>query len=200
MAGIDTPLFRTKLGMFMSASCGWWWWPSGGVSAVDGQRMSDAITGQWTTQPEHRVGDFFGATDAPDGYGFDELIHACGVLGDHAGDHGGVDGAGADGVDADAAGGVFESCALGEAEDAVFGAVVDRGAGYADQPSDGGAVHDRAAAMVAHVAQFVFHARPDAPQVDGGDAVELVWVGVGGFDGGAHDTGVVEGGVEAADE
>jgi hypothetical protein len=82
--------------------------------------------------------------------------------------------------------------------DAVFGSVVGGASGQADEAAEGGAVDDGAAALLAHLPQFVLHAGPDAAQVDGVDAVE----GVGGFVGGVGrrgpDAGVVERHVETA--
>ncbi len=79
----------------------------------------------------------------------------------------------------------------------MLGGVVGGAAGVADEPAEGGAVDDGAAALGAHVAQFVFHARPDAAQVDVLDAVELFGALVGGVGGRDHDAGVVVGHVEA---
>ena len=62
----------------------------------------------------------------------------------------------------DAAGCVLEGGAPGEADDAVLGGVVGGSAGQSDQAAEGGAVDDRAAALAAHVAQFVLHASPHA--------------------------------------
>ena len=53
--------------------------------------------------------------------------------------------------------------------------------------------------MVAHLAQFVLHAGPDAAQVDGVDAVEVLGRLVGGVARGDLDAGVVERHVEPAE-
>ena len=121
------------------------------------------------------------------------------AVGDHVGDHRGGDGARADGVDPDAAGRVLEGGAAGQADHAVLGGVVGRPAGDADQPAERGAVDDRAAALAAHLGQFVFHAGPHAAQVDRVDPVEHL----GGFVGGVArrdlDAGVVERHVQPAE-
>src|SRR5207244_10252431 len=110
-----------------------------------------------------------------DGFGDAEL-----TFGDHLGDHRCFDGARADGVDPDAAWRVFQCGAAGEADHAVLGRVVGGSAGQSYQASEGGAVHDRAGALVAHLAQFVLHAGPYAAEVDRVHAV----AGLGGFVGG----------------
>ena len=117
---------------------------------------------------------------------------------DHVGDHRGGDGAGAHGVDADAAWRVFQCGAAGQADHSVLGGVVGRAAGDADQAAERRAVDDRAAALGAHLAQFVLHARPHPAQVDGVDPVEDLGRFVGGVAGRDLDAGVVERHVEPA--
>jgi len=94
---------------------------------------------------------------------------------------------------------VFQRGALGQAEHAVLGGVVGGASGVADQAAKRRAVHDRPTALLAHLAQLVLHARPDAAQVDGGDAVEAVGQFVGRVSERQHDAGVVEGHVEPAE-
>jgi hypothetical protein len=65
--------------------------------------------------------------------------------------------------------------------------VVGGSAGSSDQTVEGGAVDDRAAALAAHVAQFVLHAGPHAAEVDRVDTVEAV----GGFVGGVGGWGLL---------
>lgn len=96
-------------------------------------------------------------------------------------------------------GGVFECGAAGQADHSVLGGVVGGAAGQADEPAEGGTVDDRAAALGAHVAQFVLQAGPHATEVDGVDAVEHLGVFVGGVGGRHLDAGVVVGHVEAAE-
>ena len=129
-----------------------------------------------------------------DGGGFVEL-----AVGDHVGDHRGVERAGADGVDADAAWGVLEGGAAGEADDAVLGGVVGGSAGEADETAERRAVDDGAAALGAHLAELVLHAGPHAAEVDGVDPVEQVGGFVGGVGGWGLDAGVVERHVEPAE-
>jgi hypothetical protein len=61
------------------------------------------------------------------------------------------------------------------------------------------AVDGRAVALAAHLAEFVFHAAPDAAQVDTGYAVELLQRALGGRSVFGHDAGVVEGRVQSAE-
>jgi hypothetical protein len=74
--------------------------------------------------------------------------------------------------------------------------VVGRAAREPDEPTQRGAVDDRAASLLAHLPQLVLHARPDASKIDRIDAVEVVGRLVGGVAWRDHDAGVVEGHVE----
>jgi hypothetical protein len=98
----------------------------------------------------------------------------------------------ADGVDLDAAWRVLQRGAFGEAEDAVLGGVVGGAAGQANEAPERGAVHDRPAALIAHLAQLVLHAVPDAAEVDRRDTLEALGRLVGRVGGRDHDAGVVE--------
>src|SRR5215208_6099667 len=154
---------------------------AGGVAAIDGKCDTEHEAGCRAAEPKHGRGDLVRASQPADrliglGLGHVEL-----APGDHAFDHRGLDSSRADRVDADAAGSVLEGRALGEADDAVFGGVVGGAARESDQAAERGAVDDGAAALRAHRPQLVFHARPDAAQVDRVDAVE----GLGRFVGGA---------------
>jgi hypothetical protein len=176
----------------MILGCG----PVGGVAAVDGEGDAEYEARCWAAQPQDGGGDLVAASEATDrlvGLGFCPVELA---VSDHVGDHRRLDGAGADGIDADAARRVLQRGALGQAEDAVLGRVVGRATGIADKPAERRAVHDRAAALRAHLAQLVLHARPDAAQVDRGDAIEVLGRLVGRIGQTEHDAGVVEGHVE----
>ena len=107
------------------------------------------------------------------------------ALGNHLLDHSGLDRSRADRVDADPAGRVFERRALGQAEDAGLGGVVDGAARESHQAAQRGAVDDGAAALRAHRPKLVLHAGPDAAQVDRVHAVEDLGRFVGGSVGGA---------------
>src|SRR5215213_3044494 len=207
--------------MWMVLSCRWWWSalavtvgvlssPSrglavglslslGGVAAVDGKGDADDETCSRAAQPQHGCGDLLSLSEAGDrcrggGFGAVEL-----AIGDHVGDHRGLDGAWADGVDPDAAGGELQGGAGGQPDHVVFGGVVGGPAGEADQPTEGGAVHDGAAALGAHLGQLVLHAGLHPAQVDRVDTVEDLGRFVGGLAGGNLDAGVVERHVEPSE-
>src|SRR4051812_32499717 len=122
-----------------------------GVATVDGQRDADYEAGARAAQPQDGGGDLVSAAEAA--YRLARFSVGDGefAVGDHVGDHRGLDGAGANGVDADAARRVFERGAFGEAEDAVLGGVVGGAAGVADEAAERRAVDDRAAALLAHL-------------------------------------------------
>jgi hypothetical protein len=61
------------------------------------------------------------------------------------------------------------------------------------------ALDDRAAALDAHLGEFVFHARPDTAEVDRVDPIEHFSRLVGGIAGRDLDSGVVERHVEPAE-
>src|SRR3954447_2572802 len=172
---------------------------AGGIAAVDGQRDADDEAGSGAAQPQDRGGDLLAASEPADRLPDDGIVHAELAAGDHPRDHRRLDGAGADGVDADPARRVLQRGALGEAEDAVLGGMVGGAAGVADEAAERRTVDDRAAALLAHLAQLVLHARPHAAQVDRGDAVEAAGRLVGGVAEREHDARVVVGHVEPAE-
>jgi hypothetical protein len=176
-----------------------WTWFSGRCShrRREARRRPRARAG--AAQPQHRGGDLLTAAEAADRLTCDGVGERELAAGHHVGDHRRLDRAGADGVDADPARRVFERGALGETEHAVLGGVVGRASGVADQAAERRAVDDRAAALRAHLAQFVLHARPYAAQVDGRDAVEALGRFVGRVGERQHDAGVVERHVEPAE-
>src|SRR3954470_7060896 len=77
--------------------------------------------------------------------------------------------------------------------------MVGGASGVADETAEGGAVDDRAVALVAHLVQLVLHAGPDAAQVYGGDAVEGLGRFVGCVRQRKHDPCVVVGHVQPAE-
>ena len=84
------------------------------------------------------------------------------------------DQAGADRVDADPGRGEVASQALRQADDAVLRRRVGRAPREPDQAADGGDVHDRAAAALAHPPRGGLAAVERAAQVDGDHVVPLV--------------------------
>lgn len=79
--------------------------------------------------------------------------------------------AGTHGIDSYAARRVFERRAACQANHAMLGAVIGRNQRPPGEPADGRAVDDRAAALLAHLHEFVLHACSVAALVDSTDAV-----------------------------
>ena len=69
--------------------------------------------------------------------------------------------------------------------------MVHRSAGEADQAAYRGAVDDGAASLLAHPAQLVLHAVPDAAEIDRIHAIKFFAAGIRGFHGGRLHAGVV---------
>jgi hypothetical protein len=118
------------------------------------------------------------------------------ALGDHVGDHRGLDAARADSVDAAPAGRILQVGAGSQPDHAVLGGVVRGQAGESDETTEGGPVHDRATALGEHLSQLVFHAGPHPAQVDLVDTIKDFGWFVGGIAGWNLDAGVVQRHVE----
>ena len=91
---------------------------------------------------------------------------------------------------------------LGEAEEiaaAVLCGVVSSPARVADQPAEGRAIDDRAAALAAHLLELVFHAGPHPAEVDRGHPVEGRRRFVGRVADRELDASVVERHIQAAE-
>src|SRR5437868_13911871 len=70
-------------------------------------------------------------------------------------------------------------------------------AGNTDQTANRRVVDDRAASLLTHLAQLVFHAVPDAAQIDPVHALEFFAADISHFHGRRLYAGVVERGIEA---
>src|SRR5437870_6691153 len=114
------------------------------VSAIDSERVSNHETRAGAAKPQHSGGDFLRPAQPTDRLFLRDVFHRFRLFGDHGGNHRRFDGAGAYGIDADAPGGIFKSSALGEANHAVFGGMIDSPAGDANEASDRRIIHDRA--------------------------------------------------------
>jgi hypothetical protein len=106
----------------------------GDVAPVDGQCDASDVAGAVAAEPEDGLGDLIGCAEPVDGLACFGLVAVEFSTFDHGVDHGGADRAGADGIDSDTAGAVFEGDALGEADDAVLGGVVNGAAGLPTRP------------------------------------------------------------------
>src|SRR5689334_6439607 len=80
----------------------------------------------------------------------------------------------------------------------MFGCMISGSTGYADQPTDGGAVDDGAAALLAHLAQLVLHAVPDAAEIDRIHAIKFFAAGISGFHSRRLHARIVEGRIQPA--
>jgi hypothetical protein len=74
-----------------------------------------------------------------------------------------------------------ERSTLRQPDHSVFGRMISCSARYTDQAADRGAVYDRAASLLAHLAQLVLHAVPDAAEIDRIHAIEFFAAGISGF-------------------
>src|SRR5690606_40896642 len=131
-------------------------------------------------------------------HGRDAAGEGLGVVAAHRVEHGRLGGAGRDRVDAYALRAVVVRGGAGEADDRVLGRLVGAEARAALVAADARGVDDRSAAGLAHHAQLLAQAQPDALDVHLEEPVEV------GF---AHlvqrpalrDAGVVEGAAEPAE-
>src|SRR4051794_40818653 len=140
-AGLHEYAFAADWPYLQAAGCefGWVLDAAGslcGVPAVDGEGDAEDEAGAGAAQPQHAGCDLVGPPEATDGLirhcvGFDELS-----VGDHVGDHRGVEGAGADRVDANPAWRVLECCAAGEPDHAVLRGVVGGPSRKADEATE----------------------------------------------------------------
>ena len=121
-----------------------------------------------------------------------DLLHRIRLARQHGCDHRRFDGPRAHGVDADAPGCIFERSALRQPDHPVLRRVIDGSARKAHEPAERGAVDDRATSLGAHLTQLVFHAAPDAAEIDRDGAIEFVAAGVGGLHGRSLHAGIVE--------
>src|SRR5215203_5660704 len=152
-----------------------------GETAVDRQADTDHEARAGAAQPQHRRGDLLGSAEAANRLLFHDLGYRVRLAFEHVGDHRGVDRAGADRVDADAARRVLDTCALGHADHGVLGPVIGCALRKADETTQRRAVDDGAAPLLAHYAQLVLHAGPNAPLIDRSDALEMLDRLVGGI-------------------
>src|SRR5437667_8841924 len=129
-------------------------------ATVDREGYADHEAGAGAAEPKNRCRDLIRAAQSPDRLILD-LLHGVSLRIEHVCDHRRVDGPRAHGVDADASGGIFEGRALGEADHAVLARVIRGTAWQAQETAERGAVHDRAAALLAHLAELVLHGCPD---------------------------------------
>src|SRR5437773_6297496 len=100
-------------------------------------------------------------------------------------------------IDANSSGGIFERSALRQPDHSVLGCMVHCSAGNADQTANRRVVDDGTASLLAHLAQLILHAVPDAAQIDPVHALELFPAGISHFHGRRLYAGIIERGIEA---
>src|SRR5438876_4871702 len=84
-------------------------------------------------------------------------------------------------VDTDAPRGIFERSAFREPKHTVLGGVIHSPTGDAHETTKRRVADDRAAPLLAHLAQLGFHAVPNAADIDCVDAVEFFATRIGGL-------------------
>jgi hypothetical protein len=95
-------------------------------------------------------------------------------------EHFGLDRAGRDTVDADALLGEFKRSRLGEADDGELAGDVNRRAGKADVPADGGIIDDGTTTRPKYGRDFVLHRQQHATDVDIADPMVVLHRLLGG--------------------
>src|SRR5262249_15316951 len=143
------------------------------VTAIDSERVFNHEARAGAAQPEYSGGDFLRPAQPTDRLFLRDVFHRFRLFGDHGGNHMRFERAGAHGIYADASGCIFKSSALGEADHAVFGGMIDGPTGNADEASDRRIVHDGATLLLAHLEQFVLHTEPHTAEIDRIHAIEL---------------------------
>src|SRR3954451_11840245 len=142
--------------------------------AIDGEGLADHVARPGAAKPEHGRGDFLGPARPADGdvlrdFGVSLLVAAHDVAGDLR-----VDEARIDRVHADAVLDVFEGRRPRQADHAMLRSDVRADAGIARQRPNRGVVDDGTVALAFHLTQLIFHAAPDAAEIDPDDAVPLL--------------------------
>src|SRR6195256_586823 len=162
------------------------------VTAVDHEGVADHKACTLAAEPQDGRGNLLGPAQPADRSHSHDFLHRVRLALQHARHHRGLDGPWTNGVDADSPSGVFKRGAFGEAEHAMLGGVIDAAAGNPYETADRGVVHDRAAALLAHLAQLVLHAIPDAAKIDSVHAIKFLAARVGRFRDRRLDAGIVE--------
>ena len=94
-------------------------------------------------------------------------------------------------------GGIFERSTLRQPDYSVLGCMVSCSASNTDQTANRRVVNDGAASLLAHLAQLVFHAVPDPPQIDPVHTLEFFAADISHFNGWRLYPSVVERRIEA---
>src|SRR6266704_1407796 len=163
-----------------------------GVPAINNEGVADYEACAGAAKPKNGSGDLLGPTESPNRQVSHDVFHCVWFLSQHVGNHWRIDRPWAHRIDANSSGGIFERSALCQADHSVLGCMVGCAAGDTDQTANGGVVDNGAASLLAHLAELVFHAVPDAAQIDPVHALELFATDVSHFHGRRLYAGVIE--------
>ncbi|MNI51863.1 hypothetical protein D3C73_1066080 [compost metagenome] len=149
-------------------------------------------------QVQHGAGNLLDLADAP------HRMHGIGKLAFFRvsfigpAEHIGIDDRRAHRIHTDFLLGVFDGCRFGQADHRVFRCRINAHLRRGAETCDRSRIDDRTAALGQQQRQLIFHAQPDAFDIDAHDRVELIERALGQFAFFDLDTGIVEGIVEAA--
>src|SRR5438094_40484 len=168
-----------------------------GVSAVDNECVADHEACARAAQPKNGRGDLLGATKSSNRQVSQDVFHGVWFLSQHVANHWRIDRPWTHRIDANSSGGIFERSALRQPDHSVLGCMVGRATGDADQTANRRVVDNGAASLLAHLAELVFHAVPDAAQIDPVHALELFAADISHFQGRRLYAGVIERRIES---
>jgi hypothetical protein len=168
------------------------------LPTVHHHRMSDGECALGRAQPQHRGGDLLGLAQASDRLlGHHALVAVSSARCD-ALDHLGIDDARADGIHADVGLRIVERRTLRETDDPELRGHIRRLAGDSDHATARRGVDDGATALAKHDRHHVLHAQEHAAQVDGHEAIPVLFRHIRDRTVRLLDAGIVEGHVDAA--
>src|SRR6266850_6802549 len=163
-----------------------------GVSAIDNERVTDHEACAGAAKPKNGRGDLLRSTKSANRHVSHDLFHSVWFLSQHLRNHRRIDRPRAHRIDANSSGGIFERSTLRQPDHSVLGRMVGCAAGDTDQTANRRVVDDGAASLLAHLAELVFHAVPDAAQIDPIHALELFATDVSHFHGRRLYASVIE--------
>src|SRR6266404_3623301 len=164
----------------------------GGVSAINNERVTDHEACTGATQPKNGRGDLLRSTKSANRHVSHDLLHSVWFLSQHLSNHRRIDRPRAHRIDANSSGGIFEGSALRQADHSMLGCMVGCSTCDADQTSNRRVVDDGAASLLAHLAQLVLHAVPDAAQIDPVHTLELFAADISHFQSRRLYAGIIE--------
>src|SRR6266478_6944539 len=169
------------------------------VAAIHCECVTDDEACARATKPKNGGGNLLWPTQSPNGYVLHHLFHGFCFTGQHAFDHRRLNDTRTYSVDTDAPRGIFERSALREPKHTVLGGVIHSPTGDAHETTTRRVADDRAAPLLAHLAQLVFHAVPNAAEIDRVDAVEFFATRIGGLGYRTLHTSIIERGINPSE-